>query len=68
LIGTEIANAGARYGTQQPVRLIGAGALGDLYAAALIDAGFAVAIVNAEHASQKGLTKAAIHLWGATFT
>ncbi len=67
LIGTEIADAGMRYG-KQPVRLIGAGALGDLYAAALTDAGFAITIVDAERASQQGLTKAAIHLWGATFT
>jgi 2-dehydro-3-deoxygalactonokinase len=32
LIGTEIADAGSRYGTRHPVRLIGAGALKDLYA------------------------------------
>lgn len=68
LIGTEIADARSRYGAQQPVRLIGAGALKDLYAAALADAGFSVTIVDAERASQRGLTKAAIHLWGARFT
>jgi 2-dehydro-3-deoxygalactonokinase len=49
LIGTEIADAGARYG-KQPIRLIGAGALGQLYAAALADAGFEATIVDAEHA------------------
>jgi 2-dehydro-3-deoxygalactonokinase len=68
LIGTEIADAGSRYGTRHPVRLIGAGALKDLYASALAAAGFEVAIVDAERASQHGLTKAAIHLWGAQFT
>lgn len=68
LIGTEIADAGSRYGTQHPVRLIGAGALKDLYASALAVTGFEVAIVDAERASQQGLTKAAIHLWGAQFT
>lgn len=67
LIGTEIADAGSRYGTQHPVCLIGAGALKDLYASALAAAGFEVAIVDAERASQHGLTKAAIHLWGAQF-
>jgi 2-dehydro-3-deoxygalactonokinase len=67
LIGTEIADASARYGTQS-VRLIGAGALGQLYATALAQAGFDISIVDAERASQQGLAKAAIHLWGATFT
>lgn len=67
LIGSEIADAGSRYG-KQPVRLIGAGALKDLYAAALAIAGFETTIVDAERASQQGLTKAAIHLWGAQFT
>lgn len=67
LIGTEIADAGARYGTQRPLRLIGAGALLGLYAEALADAGYNITIVDAERASQQGLTKAAIHLWGATF-
>ncbi len=68
LIGTEIADASARYGTQHPVRLIGAGALSALYAAALAQAGFTTTILDAEHASRSGLTKAAIHLWGARFT
>ena len=67
LIGSEIADAGSRFGKQHPLRLIGAGSLKDLYAAALADAGFAVTIVDAEHASQRGLTKAAIHLWGDRF-
>jgi 2-dehydro-3-deoxygalactonokinase len=68
LIGTEIADAGARYGTQRPLRLIGTGALRGLYAEALAGAGYNITIVDAERASQQGLTKAAIHLWGATFT
>ncbi|WP_408056577.1 2-dehydro-3-deoxygalactonokinase [Tardiphaga alba] len=67
LIGTEIADAASRYG-KHPVRLIGAGALKDLYAAALAAAGVEITIVDAERASQQGLTKAAIHLWGAKFT
>ncbi len=67
LIGTEIADARSRYG-KNPVRLIGAGALKDLYAATLAGAGFETSIVDAERASQQGLTKAAIHLWGANFT
>ncbi len=67
LIGTEIADARSRYG-RHPGRLIGAGALKDLYAAALAAAGFEATIVDAERASQQGLTKAAIHLWGAQFT
>ncbi len=68
LIGAEIVDAGARYGAGQPVRLIGASALGQLYAAALEHAGFETTTLDAERASQQGLTKAAIHLWGATFT
>lgn len=69
LIGTEIADAHARYGKDKDeVRLIGAGALGELYAAALAQAGFTTTIVDAEHASRSGLTKAAIHLWGARFS
>lgn len=67
LIGAEIADARSRYG-RHPVRLIGASALKDLYAAALAAAGFEATIVDAERASQQGLTKAAIHLWGAQFT
>jgi 2-dehydro-3-deoxygalactonokinase len=67
LIGSEIADAIMQHGTQHPVRLIGAGALGQLYAAALAHAGFAVTIVDAERASQRGLSKAAIRIWGAQF-
>jgi 2-dehydro-3-deoxygalactonokinase len=68
LIGTEISDAGSRYGMRHPVRLIGTGALKDLYALALAAAGFEVTIVDAEDASRRGLTKAAVHLWGAQFT
>ena len=68
LIGTEIADAMSRLGAQHPIRLIGAGALGELYAAALADAGLNTTIVDAEHASRRGLTRAAIHLWGAHFS
>ena len=68
LIGTEIADAVAQHGTQHPVRLIGAGALGELYAAALQDADLNMPIVDAEQASQRGLAKSAIHLWGGQFS
>ena len=64
LLGAEIAAASQRHGTGQPVRLIAAGSLGALYAAALAEAGFAVATLDAEDASRRGLCKAAIHLWG----
>ena len=67
LIGTEIADARSRYGTQDPVRLIGAGRLGQLYAEALAQAGFSITSIDAERASQRGLSKAAIHLWGHQF-
>src|SRR5262249_33989877 len=65
LIGAEIADAVQRHGTQQALRLIGAGGLGGLYEAALRQAGFDVGVVDAEAASRRGLAKAAIHLWGA---
>jgi 2-dehydro-3-deoxygalactonokinase len=68
LIGTEISDAGSRYGMRHPVRLIGTGALKDLYTSALAAADFEVTIVDAEDASRRGLTKAAVHLWGAQFT
>ena len=67
LIGTEIADA-TRYGTAASGAPIGAGALKELYASALAAPASRVAIVDAERASQHGLTKAAIHLWGAQFT
>jgi 2-dehydro-3-deoxygalactonokinase len=67
LIGTEIFDARSRGGTQLSVRLIGAGALKNLYASALAAAGFEVTIADAEDASRRGLAKAAIHLWGARF-
>jgi 2-dehydro-3-deoxygalactonokinase len=65
LIGTEIADAVHRHGAQQMLRLIGAGALGGLYEAALREAGFDVRVVDAEAASRRGLAKAAINIWGA---
>jgi 2-dehydro-3-deoxygalactonokinase len=65
LIGTEIADAAHRHGAQQMLRLIGAGALGGLYEAALREAGFDVRVVDAEAASRRGLAKAAINIWGA---
>lgn len=64
LIGTEIAAALQRHGTRSAVRLIAAGSLGALYAAALTDAGFRVTRVDAEEASRTGLCKAAMNLWG----
>jgi 2-dehydro-3-deoxygalactonokinase len=64
LIGTEIADALHRHGPLRSVRLIGAGALGRLYEAALSAQGLDVTTVDAEQASRRGLAKAAISLWG----
>lgn len=63
LVGAEIAAALHRHGTTHPVRLIAAGSLGALYAAALAEAGFAVSLVDAEEASRRGLCKAALDIW-----
>jgi 2-dehydro-3-deoxygalactonokinase len=73
LIGTELADAARRHGLigsgpPRSVRLIGAGALGRLYEAALAGQGVDVAAVDAEQASRLGLAKAAITLWGAKVT
>ena len=46
------------------MRLIGAGALGRLYEAALIGQGLDVTAVDAEQASRLGLAKAAFKIWG----
>lgn len=67
LIGTEIATAAKRYGSGQPLRLLGTGSLGRLYQAALTEAGFDATMVDAEQASRLGLTKAAVSLWGERF-
>ena len=62
LIGGEIASARRRYGArQEPVTLIGAGALGELYGAALGLAGIGVRLVDAEEAVRAGLFSAALH-------
>ena len=73
LIGTELADAARRHGLlgsgpPRSVRLIGAGALGRLYEAALAGQGLDVTMVDAEQASRLGLAKAAIALWGAKVT
>ncbi|CCD99815.1 2-dehydro-3-deoxygalactonokinase [Bradyrhizobium sp. STM 3809] len=65
LIGSEIADARARFGADGPVRLIGAGRLGGLYRAALAASGFTVHECDAEQASRRGLIKAAWQIWGA---
>jgi len=70
LIGTELADSARRHGLLgsgplRSVRLIGAGALGRLYEAALAGQGLDVTTVDAEQASRLGLAKAAISLWGA---
>jgi len=67
LIGAEIADAIRRFGVSHPLRLIGAGGLGHLYQMALAASGFDVTIVDAEQASQRGLARAATHIWGAQF-
>ena len=66
LIGTEIADAQRRHGSRRSVRLIAAGALGQLYEAALAAQGLDVTTVDAEQASRLGLAKAAGKIWGAT--
>jgi 2-dehydro-3-deoxygalactonokinase len=73
LIGTELADAARRHGLLgsgplRSVRLIAAGALGQLYEAALAGQGLDVTTVDAEQASRLGLAKAAIALWGAKVT
>jgi 2-dehydro-3-deoxygalactonokinase len=67
LIGSEIADASRDYGSQRALRLIGAGALGRLYEAALAASDLEVDIMDAEQASRRGLAKAAIQIWGAEF-
>jgi 2-dehydro-3-deoxygalactonokinase len=64
LIGAELADALHRHGPLRSVRLIGAGALGRLYEAALAGQGLDVTTVDAEQASRLGLAKAALALWG----
>lgn len=62
LIGGEIASARRRYGArQEPVTLVGAGALGALYGAALGLAGIEARSVGAEEAVRAGLFSAARH-------
>ena len=65
LIGTELADVARRDGTVRSVRLIAAGALGQLYEAALNAQGLDVTTVDAEQASRRGLAKAALKIWGA---
>ena len=65
LIGTELADAMGRHGAPRSVRLIAAGALGQLYAAALGAQDIDVTVVDAEQASRRGLAKAALKIWGA---
>jgi 2-dehydro-3-deoxygalactonokinase len=65
LIGSELGDAMRQHGPLQSVRLIAAGSLGKLYAAALAAQGLDVTAVDAEQASQRGLAKAALALWGA---
>ncbi len=65
LIGTELADARHRHGPLRSVRLIGAGALGRLYGAALAGQDLEVTTVDAEQASRLGLVKAALAIWGA---
>ena len=65
LIGTELADAMDRHGALRSVRLIATGALGQLYAAALVAQDVDVTVVDAEQASRRGLAKAALKIWGA---
>jgi 2-dehydro-3-deoxygalactonokinase len=63
LIGAEISAARKQYGAAEPIVLIGSGALGKLYEAALTDAGFSVSTIDAEEAVRSGLAKAAARIW-----
>lgn len=63
LIGTEIADAQRQHGSLPSVRLIAAGALGQLYESALGVRGLDVTTVDAEQASRRGLAKAASKIW-----
>jgi 2-dehydro-3-deoxygalactonokinase len=65
LIGTEIADATARFGQPRSLRLLRTGHLGQLYETALRACGFDVSTHDAEQASRHGLSKAAINIWGA---
>ena len=65
LIGSEVADAMGRHRAPRSVRLIAAGALGRLYAAALGAQHIDVTVVDAEQASRQGLVKAARRIWGA---
>ena len=66
LIGTELADAAPPViGPLRSVRLIGAGALGRLYEAALAGQGLDVTAIDAEQASRLGLAKAAISPLGS---
>jgi 2-dehydro-3-deoxygalactonokinase len=67
LIGTEIADAAARFGQPRSLRLLRAGHLGQLYEMALRERGFDVTVDDAEQASRRGLGRAAINIWGAQF-
>lgn len=67
LIGTEIADATARFGQTRSLRLLRSGRLGELYEVALREHGFEVTTDDAEQASRQGLAKAAVHIWGAQF-
>lgn len=67
LIGAELASAARRYGAPGSILLVAAGVLAQLYEFALSQAGFEVTMVDAEMASQAGLAKAAIKLWGKQF-
>lgn len=67
LIGTEIGDALHRHGPPSSVRLIGAGAVGLLYEAALAAQDVQVTEIDAEQASRLGLSKAAAKIWGGQF-
>lgn len=65
LIGAELVDAVTRFGAERRLRLIAAGTLGHLYRDALSAFGYDTTMIDAEQASQRGLAKAAVNLWGA---
>ena len=63
----EFAEPRARFGQPRSLRLLRSGHLGQLYELALRERGFEVTADDAEQASRRGLSKAAINIWGAQF-
>lgn len=64
LIGMEVGGAQQLFGALDEVMLVASGRLGDLYRAALGEAGARVINVDADEAVRAGLHQAALSIWG----